>query len=180
MQMLAHNNYVDITSDVKHFKIKCKQSVCDNFKSAWQLQMADIDKHPIIRLYRTFKSTFRPELYLKLVENIKYRRSISQLRTSSHMLEIERGRHTKPKTPIEKRVCCTCNVIEDERHFLLHCKINYTERMQLYQKIVLNYPEFSTLNDNDKFNFFLNNECKQYLTWLGKFLFHSFEIRKVK
>ena len=33
------------------------------------------------------------------------------------MLEIERGRHTRPVTPVENRRCPVCNVIENELHF---------------------------------------------------------------
>ena len=34
---------------------------------------------------------------------------------SSHTLEIKRGRHTSPKTPVANRKCLMCDEIEDER-----------------------------------------------------------------
>ena len=52
---------------------------------------------------------------LKLVQNLQYRNAV----TSSHTLEIERGRHTNPIMPIEQRLYDECHVLEDESHFLL-------------------------------------------------------------
>ena len=45
---------------------------------------------------------------------------ISKLRASSHILEIERGRYTKPKVPPHLRLYKLCNV-EDEEHFVTEC-----------------------------------------------------------
>ena len=48
-----------------------------------------------------------------------YTRDI-QVRMSSHMLEVEKGRHFK--IPHSKRVCRLCkNLIKDEFHFILVC-----------------------------------------------------------
>ena len=41
---------------------------------------------------------------------------LSKFRLSAHRLRIETGRHTKPKTLLEKRKCHTCNNLEDEFH----------------------------------------------------------------
>ena len=47
----------------------------------------------------------------------------SKSRLSSHCLNIEQGRHKKPKVPLENRIChnCSMSMIEDEIHFLLQC-----------------------------------------------------------
>ena len=60
---------------------------------------------------------------------------MSQLRTSSHTLAIEYGRYTRPKTKIEDRKCSSCHIPEDERHFLIECNINQTERENLFSKL---------------------------------------------
>ena len=51
------------------------------------------------------------------IKNDKYRTALSKFRTSSHNLEIERGCHTNPVTPLERRLCLMCQEIEDEIHF---------------------------------------------------------------
>ena len=59
------------------------------------------------------------EKYLDMVTDKRYRTAITRLRTSSHTLEIERGRYTIPRTPAADRLCCVCKVVEDEEHFLV-------------------------------------------------------------
>ena len=75
------------------------------------------------------------EPYLYRISTLRYRNALTRLRTSSHTLKIERGRYTIPKTPVSDRLCRTCNVTEDEIHFLL----NYVEygkmRDDLYAKV---------------------------------------------
>ena len=43
------------------------------------------------------------EPYLYLVKKHKYRQTIAKFHCSSHTLEIERGRHTNPKTVVADR-----------------------------------------------------------------------------
>ena len=47
----------------------------------------------------------------------------------------------------------------------------------MYSKITKFYPPFPTLNDNEKFLYMLQSDNRAVLTWLGKFLYHSFKIR---
>ena len=68
------------------------------------------------------------EPYLYLVKKHKYRQAFAKFRCSSHTLEIERGRHTNPKNPVADRKCLFCDVIEDEKHFLLNWCVNVTDR----------------------------------------------------
>ena len=78
------------------------------------------------------------ESYLYLVKKARYRQAIAKFRCSSHTLEIERGRHTNPKTHVADRKCNCCDVIEDENHFLLMCDMNMPDREYFFQKI----PEY--------------------------------------
>ena len=55
---------------------------------------------------------------------------IAQLRTVSHNLEIECGRHGRNKVDIAERLC-HCNEVETEEHFLLKCNY-YTHIRQKY------------------------------------------------
>ena len=61
------------------------------------------------------------EPYLYLISNLRYGNALTRLRTSSHTLEIERGRYTIPKTSGCDRLCRPCNLTEDDIHFLLYC-----------------------------------------------------------
>ena len=116
------------------FKIECTQIVEKQCVSKWQSEIMDHEKHPILRIYVLYKTVYEMEPYIYLVKNPKYGIAISKIRTSSHKLEIERGRYTRPITPIEKRICHLCNVVVDEFHFTLQCYIYTVERKYLFKK----------------------------------------------
>ena len=63
----------------------------------------------------------KPYMQYNFPPSIK--RPIAQIRLSSHDLEIERGRRTRPKpTPACERYCRQCTTkVEDEIHFVIEC-----------------------------------------------------------
>ena len=84
----------------------------------------DGNDHNKLRLYKTFKGTFRPEPYITEVKNRNQRVWLSRYRTSAHNLRIESGRYTSPVTPVSHRVCVYCDSGEcdTEEHAILVCK----------------------------------------------------------
>ena len=165
---------LDITMNTKSFALNCKRAVQTKFVAVWNNMLQDSLTNPILRTYKVFKSDFNIEPYLCLVNKPRYRQAIAKLRCSSHILEIERGRHTNPKTPVAERLCCICHEIEDEKHFVLHCSINAREREDFYTKIDQTDDDFRLLDDEEKFVYILKNTNKNCLTWLGEFLYRSF------
>ena len=146
----------------------------------WAADIADTSKHPILRTYRYIKSSFRTEPYLYLVNDQRYRRAISQLRCSSHILNVEKGRYTRPRTPLDERLCNMCNCVDDELHFITACAVNVNERRALYDKLTDKFPEFEHLCDLEKFVFLFTFDDAQMLSWLGKFLYKSFRSKSVQ
>ena len=71
------------------FNRYCKSHIYNHFKIAWREEVQNIDKNPILRSYKTYKSEFGMEPYLYLISNLRYRNALTRLRTSSHTLEIE-------------------------------------------------------------------------------------------
>ena len=140
----------------------------------WYTACSNITQNPILRTYVHIKSQFRMEPYLNEVKNPRYRNAIAKLRASSHTLEIERGRHTKPKTPIEERLCKHCKVIDDEKHFVLHCSLYLSERLNMLCNVQALYPEYHHLSESDRFIFLMTSSDPQILKWIGKFLYHAF------
>ena len=96
-----------------------------DFIKYWKL---GVESSPKLDFYKTLKSDFSREKYLKL-KNYDYRRALSKIRFSAHNFEIERGRYTTPITPRSERFCKFClyttsvNVIECERHILFNCPL---------------------------------------------------------
>ena len=65
----------------------------------------------------------------------KFRIALSRLRTSSHRLEIETGRWSRPvRKSIAERLCFLCNTLEDEFHFILECLVYSDFRSQYIKK----------------------------------------------
>ena len=93
--------------------------------------------------------------------NFQWRKCISKLRCSSHILQIEKGRHTNQ--PRVKRLCRLCmGEIETEDHLLIRCTF---------------YNDLRT-----KYNITTHTDSKTLFmttppTVLGQFLEDAFEIR---
>ena len=110
-----------------------------------------------------------------------FRKILSQFRLSSHTLKIEVGRHCKPrKLPLEERTCslCTLNVIEDEKHLLLHCPFYEEERSHLFCKILTHDKDLLDETDfNNVFSNIMSSENSMVLFSLCKFLYKCFKRR---
>ena len=106
---LAKQNNLDV--DGNYTKREIKLAVAETFKMHWHSNLNDVTHNPILRTYTNLKAEFRMEPHLSLVTNYKYRYAITKLRASSHTLEVERGRYTNPKTPLEDRLCSVWYVV---------------------------------------------------------------------
>ena len=134
VNVLARNLNIDLNcTDTNLFKMYCKTIVKNDFTRRWAEELCDVDIK--LRMYRTIKHTFGRELYIDLVSDARYKVAITKIRTSSHPLEIERDRHTNPKTPVHLQLCQICKEVEDEMHFPIFCKKNEVEGIILFDRI---------------------------------------------
>ena len=78
------------------------------------------------------------------------RRNLTKLRISAHQLAIETGRYAQPKTPIDKRICFHCGLLEDEFHFIFQCSL-YDEERHILEKSLLNFSELSLVPSDSLF-----------------------------
>ena len=162
------------TSDPGRFNVNCKKHVNEMFINEWLYEQHDLARNPKLRLYGNITNGFGIQPYLIYIKYQRYRNAISKIRASSHTLNIERGRYTRPKTPVEMRLCEVCSVVEDEKHFVTDCQENSLERCTLYSLIHSYSPGFDSLLDYDKFYFLMNNDDPKILKWFGIFLYQSF------
>ena len=163
--------------DYDRFKKNCRLVLTSCFKINWLSEVRNDEKHPIIRTYSLHKREFCLEPYLDAVKDARYRCALTKLRASSHTLEIERGRYTVPKTPTSERVCSVCQEVEDEIHFLIRCTRYNSLRNEFFGKIYQISPNFTSLNDNEKYVFLMTSCNKQLMVWLGKFVHEIFGYR---
>ena len=125
----------------------------------WGAASPILNATPVVCIYTSYNITH--------IRNSKHRTAVSQLRTSSRTLEIERGRHSRPKVLLSDRTCNICGVLEDETHFLIHCSLYRREREVLLSNIVKFHHGFSEMSDENKFVFLLGNTNRQILTWVN-------------
>ena len=171
---------LDITgaSDTSDFSQPSIKAIIENhYIESWREKLQDTEKFPILRTYRLFKTGFECESYLCLIKNIKFRTAIVKFWTSYHNLEVERGRHANPITPLESRLCFICHEIEDEIHFIMRCQLFETERLHLLGRVGNKFPIFFALNKTEKFIFLMKNSHAQIITWVAKFVYHAMNKR---
>ena len=99
----------------------------------------------------------RPREIFGSHSNPKHRVALSKLRASSHNLEIEWGRYTRPILSADKRLCPVCQVVDNEIHFVTKCCINENLRTEFWNKIQTIDIEFPLLSDEDKFCYLMCN-----------------------
>ena len=106
----------------------------------------------------------------------------TKLRASSHNLEIERGRYTRPITNLEERLCPVCHVVDNEIHFVTRFRIDKNLRVPLWNKIKMIQPDFFKLDDKSKFCYLMSivNSDPRTLSWFGKYVYQSFNVRNEK
>ncbi len=93
------------------------------FNDLWNdLGLANGNK---LRSYRKFKVNPCTEPYVKLIRSRQHRSNLAKLRCGTLPLQIELGRFSRPPIPLEERTCnyCNQNIVEDEFHFLMNCRL---------------------------------------------------------
>ena len=132
----------------------------------------DGNDHNKLRLYKTFKGTFRPEPYITEVKNRNQRVWLSRYRTSAHNLRIESGRYTSPVTPVSQRVCVYCDSGEcdTEEHAILVCKTFQLKRQCFFGRISSLCPNFDALTESQKLKTILCPATATMAKCVSKFL----------
>ena len=150
-----HNGHIE---DSK-FAPEAKKRLRENFSKYWRDRIDDRSKEKKLQIYSQVKQEFKVEEYLNL-PRFRDRQRITKFLTSNHCLEIEKGRHTKPKKLREDRLCKACDQgeIEDEEHFLLRCTAYSTIR-----ETSLDQPIASDQTVKQFFQTYSPSDITQYL-----------------
>jgi hypothetical protein len=154
-----------------------KTGISNEYAEHTLSKIANSDENPKLRTYKLFKEDFKLENYL-LIHIPKYRYHIARFRLSSHDLAIELGRHTKPKTPIDQRLCTYCSVVEDEMHVLVSCKRYINARNVLCNVVDKHVNNFEALSHEDQFYSIMTSQDPDVLYALGKYLVSVSDTRR--
>ena len=107
-----------------------------------------------------------------MLESDLLRQSLTRLRTSSHRLEVEVGRWVKlERVPFEHRMCTTCNLLEDEYHFVIECQ-RYNDIRRKYIR-----PSFYVRPNMFKFLELLQSTNVSIVKNLALFVYKAFKER---
>ena len=136
--------------------INIKADILNQYSSAWLNHITRENVPNKLLNYSSFKTKFAMENYV-LCLPVNKRKNFTKLRISSHPLEIEKGRYSRPKVPAENRLCKFCNssIVETEKHFLLECTLYDKIRINLYDTL-----KVCSLIDTD-------NHDETYLSLMG-------------
>ena len=149
-----------------------KSVVKEKFVFDWREKM---NNRPGLRLYRLFKHEFRCETYLQNIKNTNFRKMFTRLRTSSHFLEIERGRYVN-KNECD-RLCAVCGVVENEFHFIMVCPVYNDLRYEFLHKINNMFPFLQQYSLYEQFLFFMGfDDCNLHCLF-SIFIGNAFDVR---
>ena len=133
VQRIPSLSYATLSCSIRsvHFTLNTIHTFAIYMWQIWQYYSISVSIH--------LCSFYQVQIKLQLVLNWKsiytcllYRFAIIRLRASSHSSDIERGWHTKPKTPITERLCPCCNVVDNKHHFLISYKIYDQDRSRIF------------------------------------------------
>ena len=99
---------------------------------------------------------------------------------SSHCLEIEKGRHVKPKIPEEQRLCKLCKdgSIENEIHSLLHCNAFIEERVKFFTQVLQTDSDCLCDDSTESFINIMKSKNVKVMFHVCKFLCKMFKGRE--
>lgn len=160
--------------DVNRLKTSIKNILNIFYSDQLENKIKTLDEHNKLFLYKFIKLNNEQEYYLKY-PNFETRRLFTQFRISDHRLQIEKGRYLK--LPREQRICTTCETIEDEKHFLLYCKINENLRNTFFDDISFKIPNFNNFTDIEKLVDLLNPTDFCQVKRTASFIKQSLELR---
>ena len=155
--------------DVKLFLTMLRQRIKYQFIQGWA---GEIQNSSRARFYRNI-TEFHFQPYLDIINIRKFRTAMTKLRVSSHRLEVETGRWTRPVSiPFDERKCHICDRLEDEFHFLFECPFYNELRTQYLSRYFVVRPSMYKLTELFK------TEVKKRIKNLSIYIFKAFQLRQ--
>ena len=108
-----------------------------------------------MRSYKTFKQNYTVENCCKIILPIRHRAAFSKFRCGVAPIRIETGRYEG--LPEEARLCPFCNILENEMHVVMNCRVYDDLREPLLSKAANCNPTFNSLSEVNQFVFLFSS-----------------------
>ena len=157
-------------------------ALADTFINSWmhsvhKVEASASEKGGKLALYRQLKHFPGTEPYVRASLPVGVRRVVAGLRAGCLPLQVELGRYTSPKTPLEERTCKLCsNGTEDQEHFLLLCPCLNEPRIQLFKTLHTLHPNFLSYSPAVKCLYLL--QPQQFVRCIAFGLFRMYVCRQ--
>ena len=159
-------DYYDTLSVQRPMNITAKASdkLVMEQKATW-----DVSRNmPKLSNYNKIKLAFTIPTYIRHSLTRQERSALAKLYCGNLPLKVETGRYRN--IPREQRLCTSCNVLEDEVHFLVECE-RYTES----RTNLLNNININGLSIDDNFKLMCTNIAPKLL---ATFIINALTIRR--
>ena len=149
-----------------------RRCLFDKFRNEWNATSLNIPK---LRMYVKYKHSYHPEPYIYKIQDRGHCSVLAQFRCGILPLSIETGRYTD--VPVDYRLCvfCQSNCVEDEEHFLFTCTQYNDIRLDLWEKVLPDHPEFNDMTICQKFETLMS---ESYVKYTSLFLYKAFYKRR--
>ena len=157
-----------------------KKEIYSKFRQQWENDISSYDNDESkLRTYVKFKKELNFECYLDVIKHFETRRNLTRLRISAHNLCIETGRHRRPcKVPLDQRKCNTCDIIEDEFHFMMICDQFKEPRNVLFHKLKDLFGDLENYNNNQLFIVLMELKDFEVIKLVEKYMLSCLDIRE--
>ena len=146
-----------------------RQRSADIYNQEWHASLSNESRGSTYVLYQNSPSY---PVYWEKVKVHKHAIALCKMRTFNHKLAVETGRWHKPAPiALPDRKCTHCNVLGDEYHFMLECKVVKTLRnkyLPYYYHFRPNMLKFTKLMSTE--NGKLLNKLASYIYQAQKLL----------
>ena len=147
------------------------------FQSINNVEASSSESGGKLALYRQIKHFPETEPYCRASLSLGVRRVLAGLRAGCLPLQIELGRYTSPKMPLHLRICKLCNDgIEDQEHFLFHCRALTEPRNDFFCHIQTLNSDFLSYSLSDKCLYLLHPQ--QHIHCIAHGIYQMYTFRQ--
>ena len=184
LELINCSHYLNNNYSTSHILSTCEKQYLNVFIDKWKAELSREgarrgNGQNKLRTYRTFKSTFETENYVKVIMPFAWRSAFAKFRTGVAPLRLETGRYEN--LAVNQRTCFNCKEsVESEQHVLLNCPLYEDLREFVYNEAFSINSSFYSLSDEGKLKFLFTSNyliktvaktCKDILDRRRRFLY---------